>query len=130
MYRNVDLYSSTDKLNFDEIFDEKEKQVIFDDLKPCTAYMFSIQASYKVPVVDRVEEGKTNHSVPSIIVAETLCPSDIEEHTDLNTIENEENYDITEDEASTTETYIPTMTLPDIQLVSDVSTQQTAMVLN
>ena len=125
LYKNVVLYSDIEKLKFGKTVKEKWREVLFDDLMPCTSYSFSIEALYKLPKDDGTE-GSTNHSDPNTIIAETLCPSPPEEQ---EVHAGEDDYDMTEKEDTTTEIDIPTTKSPPIQPISNVTAEQTVQVL-
>ena len=119
------LYSDIEKLKFNKTAKEKWREVLFDDLMPCTSYTFSIEALYMLPKEDGTEYS-TTHSDPNTVIAETLCPSPAE---DQNEHIGEDDYDMTEREDTTTEMDIPTTTLPPIQPISNVTVEQTVQVL-
>ena len=112
-------------MNFEQRFNEKWRELEFDNLSPCTEYLFSIEAIYKLPGDDG-KEGDTKRSSAKSIVAETLCSSDDTETVDHSGGE-EMDYSVPDDEAIPDDA-ISTTTPPPIQPISEVVTEQTVQV--
>ena len=124
--KDIIFYNDVKELKFGTSFTEKWREVVFDDLTPCTQYSFSIETVYKLPSNDGTE-GDTKRSYPKSIVAETLCSS-VDEENDIHSGAREDDYGASNDETTPSDE-IPTTTPPPIQPISDVVTEQTVQVL-
>ena len=114
-------------MNFEQPFNKKWRELEFDNLSPCTEYLFSIETIYKLPGDDG-KEGDTKRSSAKSIVAETLCVSDDTETVDHSGHEDVD-YSVPDDEAIPDDA-ISTTTPPPIQPISEVITEQTVQVFN
>ena len=123
----VIFYNDVKELNFEPPFNEKWRELEFDNLSPCTEYQFSIETIYKLPGDDG-KEGDTKRSSAKSIVAETLCVSDDTETVD-HSGQEDVDYSVLDDEAIPDDA-ISTTTPPPIQPISEVITEQTVQVFN
>ena len=121
----VVFYNDIKALNFEPPFNEKWRELEFDNLSPCTEYQFSIETIYKLPGVDG-KEGDTKRSSAKSIVAETLCVLDDTETVD-HSGQEDVDYSVPDDEAIPDDA-ISTTTPPPIQPISEVITEQTVQV--
>ena len=119
------FYNDVKDLKFVPVLSQKWRELEFDDLSPCTEYLFSIETIYKLPSADG-NEGDTKRSSAKSIVAETLCSSDEDENI-IHSGEGEDNYSIPEDETTPNDA-ISTAAPPPIQPISEVVTEQTVQV--